>query len=132
MTKCKPDCFYYCKSTDSCDFYLITGERRGCSYNNCTRYLKKHRDRTALQDYNMKKTAQWSEKFTRMRTLYEEGKYDNDIAEMIGCHVLTVKRWRNREGLISQTARQKLNDMRIHNGADGEKSEKEERSTDIS
>lgn len=106
--KCKDDCYYYCSSTDTCDFMLITGERRGCSYNDCNRYTKVPRKNTALQDYQMKRTAQWNEKFERMRVLYNEGKFDKDIAQALGCTLNTVKRWRKREGLISQTDRQKI------------------------
>ena len=105
--KCKKDCLYYCKSTDTCDFYLMTGTRRGCSYNDCTRYVKLPRPNTALQDFCLKKSAQWNIKFNRMGVLYNEGKYDKEIADAVGCSVQTVKKWRKREGLVSQTERQK-------------------------
>lgn len=107
MMKCKKGCIYYGKSTDSCDYYLITGVRRGCSPDNCTRYTKGAKTNTALQDFNLKRTAQWNVKFKHMRILYNNGKYDKEIAEKIDCSVNTVKLWRKREGLISQTARQK-------------------------
>lgn len=107
MMKCKKGCIYYGKSTDSCDYYLITGVRRGCDPNECTRYTKGQKTNTALQDFNLKRTAQWNVKFKHMRILYNNGKYDKEIAEMIGCSVNTVKLWRKREGLISQKDRQK-------------------------
>ncbi len=106
--KCRKDCYYYAKSTDSCDFYLITGVRRGCSPEDCTRYLKAARkNEIALNLARNAKSEKWKQRYHEMYLLYKAGKYDKEIAEEIGCSVNTVKVWRKREGLISQTDRQK-------------------------
>lgn len=107
MLMCKKGCIYYGKGTDSCDFYLITGIRRGCDPNECTRYTKGEKKNTALQDFNLKRSQKWDVKFDIMKKLYLAGKYDKEIAEELKCAVNTVKLWRKRNGLVSQTDRQK-------------------------
>lgn len=106
--KCRKDCYYYGKSVGSCDFYLITGIRRGCSPDNCTRYLKDTRKNTvALNLARSARTEKLEAKYQQMLTLYREGKYDKEIAAEVGFHVNTVKVWRKHNGLISQTERQR-------------------------
>ena len=46
-------------------------------------------------------------KFEIMEKLYLAGKYDTEIAKELDCAVQTVKNWRKRNGIISQTDRQK-------------------------
>lgn len=55
----------------------------------------------------MKRSQKWAVKFEIMEKLYLVGKYDTEIAKELGCAVQTVKNWRKRNGLCSQTDRQK-------------------------
>ena len=106
--KCRKDCYYYGKSIDSCDFYLITGVRRGCSPDDCTRYLKDKRKNTL--PLNLARSAKAENCRVRrhqMLVLYNSGKNDREIAAEMGCHKHTVQMWRKHNGLVSQTERQK-------------------------
>lgn len=105
MNKCEK-CDYWCIHTETCDYLLRTGERRGCPIDGCTRYkpvekkkpkplqlptsplLKKPKELTAKQLQQKK-----------MRELYDAGKNDSEIAAIIGRTHQAVSQWRKTEGL---------------------------------
>ena len=47
----------------------------------------------------------------QMRQLWEQGLFDREIAEQLGCAERTVSTWRRREGLPSQRTRKKNDDI---------------------
>lgn len=102
MSKCT-ECHYGCTYTETCDFYLLTGNRRGCpAGNDCTRFVPRGAARRVLpvtlrRSIDNKRTT--DPRHATMLALYEQGLNDYRIAELTGISRDTVRRWRNREGL---------------------------------
>lgn len=55
MPKHCESCYYFGRTTDTCDFFYLTNERRGCPIDSCTRHAK--RDvRSRQQPDSMRRT----------------------------------------------------------------------------
>jgi hypothetical protein len=112
--KCRT-CHYYAYGSNTCDFYIITGERRGCPAGaDCTRW--EERGDISDRRLNLVRDVAFREKrghgldksfFNAMQSLYDEGMSDRAIARELRVHVHTVERWRKYEGLVSQVERRK-------------------------
>lgn len=113
-TKCL-GCYYYSGETQSCDFLLRTGMRRGCAPGyNCKRF--KDGVYTGPRPLEKEKPAKPSAKAVKIREreakcnqLWLEGMTDAQIAEELHCGVETVRQWRKKVGLPTQRER-KIND----------------------
>ena len=96
--KCEK-CYYQDGRVGSCDYFLVTGKRRGCSPKNCDKFKPKdkvgRRSSIALPcvrpETYIKRSA--------MRFLYDQGLHDRLIAEKIGCSKALVTQWRIKAGL---------------------------------
>ena len=99
MTKRCKGCQYYASYTDTCDFFLLTYQRRGCPPEQCTRYEPLGQDtvRSPLQARALirKQLVQREQ----MQKLYDQGLTDPDIARQIGVSGSTVCHWRHANGL---------------------------------
>lgn len=87
-TKCR-SCLYHGSRTDTCDYYLMTGQRRGCPVTDCIRYVGMSQ-------------ADESEIGKEFSALYEQGCSDSEISRMTGRSRWVVARWREKMGLPSQ------------------------------
>lgn len=95
MKNCR-GCIYrgYAGSIPICQYILFTHRCRPCpAGDGCT--VKT----TTKGEFDMKKA--WDE--TRARQLYEEGKSDLDIADMVGASVGAITAWRHRNRLKIKT-----------------------------
>lgn len=115
MSKCN-QCIYYCERTTSCDYYLITGERRGCSVENCEKYEKllcKRRPPSPVVSPAKPKEEKpkvWKPRKPRecakneaIKRLYYQGKTDQQIAAETGYCARNIWYWRHRRGLPSHS-----------------------------
>lgn len=102
MSKCW-DCFYFGKNTATCDFYLITGARRGYPAGNaCTRFTPRGdlRKQTVLVVKGSRPgRPRDDQRYQIVNALYKQGLDDYRIAELTGLHRNTIFKWRQREGL---------------------------------
>lgn len=120
----RTSCSFYGTNTNTCDYILITGQRRACPPGPlCTKYKPvngRHRKMPQLPTTFKKGN---SGLFTAFETMYEEGFSDQKIAEALGVSRDTVSRWRRNERLPSQATRKKI--MQAHaqlaNAMKGEK-----------
>lgn len=90
------DCIYYGIYLSNCDFYLETGDRRGCEAGKgCTRKvsngIQKEKKKIVLSDE--KKPIKNGKYEVRMQ-LYQKGLSDKDIAAILGVHTETIANWR--------------------------------------
>lgn len=99
MRRCN-GCLYHGVQTNSCDYLLITKERRGCSVDDCTRYLPSSTARRLVRYYAGLEDL--PEKDRKLLELYERGMNDGQIAEASGFHRKVVHHWRMKMGLPSQ------------------------------
>lgn len=102
MSKCW-NCYYYGRNTFTCDFYLITGARRGCPANACTRYTPrgKLRKQTLVVLKGSHKVD--NPRYRQLESLYRQGLNDAQIAELTGLCRNTVLKWRKGNGLPANT-----------------------------
>ena len=107
MSTCH-DCYYRDLYLNTCDFYLITGVRRGCpADDNCTRYLARNgQKRRGEMNIPGGKGVQ-GPMHKAMLALYNEGLNDVAIAEKVGCCSATVRRWRGKNCLPGYFGRPK-------------------------
>lgn len=102
MSKCW-DCFYFGKNTITCDFYLITGARRGCPVGDaCTRFTPRGdlRKQTVLVVKGSRPGRPRDDlRYQVVNSLYKQGLDDYRIAELTGFSRGTILNWRKREGL---------------------------------
>lgn len=95
LAGCK-GCIYLGHNSRTCDFYLMTGQRRGCpAGEDCTRRREKHRPGMKLDPDMAKK-------------LYRLNYGDELIAEKLGCRVDTVARWRMANNLPPGPKKKKM------------------------
>lgn len=116
MRKKCGSCYYYSRSSRSCDYLLITGETRDCPANACDVYLSrndKERPRIGVQVRRRKPKASKERpdeaqaesptpvKLTpsRLRELYKQGLGDEEIADLAGRSLQTILLWRRKAGL---------------------------------
>lgn len=101
MPQCKQtSCLYYSHRTDTCDYCLITSERRGCPVEGCTKFAPSKLAK-ALHEY-FAKGVPLSEGDMKILTLYEQGMSDAEIAKRISKSRKLVWHWRRKMGLPSQ------------------------------
>lgn len=109
----RTSCAYYATNTHTCDFYLITGKRRGCPAGPlCKRYkpVKARKREMPPLPSTFKKDR--SGLYTAFETMYEEGFSDREIAEALGVSRDTVSSWRRKERLPNQATRKQI--MQAH------------------
>lgn len=98
MYACKQfNCVYRSMITDTCDYYLITGQRRQSPAGHCERYVR--RESGACSGLNLDSAV--SE--ILMLDLYSSGLGDREIAAELGISAKTVRKWREREALPAQS-----------------------------
>lgn len=109
----RTSCAYYAANTNTCDYILITGQRRGCPGGPlCKKYKPlnaRHRKVPQLPS-TFKKDR--SGLYTAFETMYAEGFSDKQIADALGVSRDTVSSWRRKERLPSQATRKKI--MQAH------------------
>ena len=100
MRKCNK-CVYYCPRTSTCDYYIITGKRRGCSVDDCDKFkeLMCKRRPPAPQLAPKKPYTPRSPLAETFEILYKLGKSDYAIGKIVGCNRSNVARWRRKMGL---------------------------------
>ena len=103
------DCAFKGTNTDTCDYILVTGKRRGCPAGPlCIRYkpvTAKERKVSQLPS-TFKKDR--SGLFVAFQSLYEEGYSDQEIAADLSVSKETVARWRREERLPSRETRRQI------------------------
>ena len=98
MNKCYK-CPYFDRRLCTCDYLLITGERRGCSIADCEIYL--------FGKAKCEKKLKTDDNAERFAELYREGLMDTEIAERLGVTKLVVFRWRKQNNLPCNRYRNK-------------------------
>lgn len=109
----RTSCAYFGTNTHTCDYILITGQRRGCPGGRlCKRYkpLKARKREMPPLPTRFKKGSPGL--FVAFESMYEEGFSDVQIAEALGVSRDTVSGWRRKERLPSQATRKKI--MQAH------------------
>ena len=109
----RTSCAFYGTNTHTCDYILITGQRRGCPGGRlCERYkpLNARKRKVPQLPSTFKKDR--SGLYTAFETMYEEGFSDREIAEALGVSRDTVSSWRRKERLPNQATRKKI--MQAH------------------
>lgn len=112
------DCAYhgYAGGQVICEYILHTKKRRPCPVGpECTAFVRpdeavgKKRPRDIDPDYmwgdEKLKTREWDTE--RAKQLFEEGKTDLEIAEMVGTTKSAISVWRNRAGLARKRGTRK-------------------------
>lgn len=109
----RASCAFFGTNTKTCDFILITGQRRGCpAGRQCERYKPvnaRHRKVPQLPSTFKKER---SGLYTAFETMYAEGFSDKQIADALGVSRDTVSSWRRKERLPNQATRKKI--MQAH------------------
>lgn len=107
------DCAFKGTNTDTCDYILVTGKRRGCPAGPlCLRYKPvTAKERKVPQLPSTFKKDRYG-LYTAFETMYEEGFSDREIAEALGVSRDTVSKWRRKERRPSQATRKKI--MQAH------------------
>ena len=103
------DCAFKGTNTDTCDYILVTGKRRGCPAGPlCVRYKSvSARERKVPQLPSTFKKDR-SGLYTAFQSLYEEGFSDQEIAAALGVSKETVARWRRSERLPNRETRRQI------------------------
>ena len=98
---------YYRGHDGLCDFYLMTGIRRGCPPAHCTRWEPRDalQKQHAVTDRNKQYDPKTAGVRDRMLQLYKEGATDAQIAEATGKSVRTVEHWRHGLGFHANRTR---------------------------
>lgn len=99
------DCFFHSRRTDTCDYYIETGERRGCPAGCCDKYRPGSREGKAPGVPSAARESVGGSLFWAMWSLYLDGRSDSQIAGELNVSVNTVARWRRREMLPGRAAR---------------------------
>lgn len=94
--KCET-CLYHGRRTDSCDYILVTGERRGAPVKNCNRYAS-NKQAKELAAY-FARTGILRPSDEELLKLYEKGLNDAEIAVALGKSKALVARWRKKFGM---------------------------------
>ena len=107
------DCAFKGTNTDTCDYILVTGKRRGCPAGPlCLRYKPVTSKERKVPQLPSTFKKERSGLYTAFETMYEEGFSDVQIAEALGVSRDTVSNWRRKERLPSQATRKKI--MQAH------------------
>jgi len=111
MNKKCEKCDYWCIHTETCDYLLRTGERRGCPIDGCTRFKPIHTNKKFLfmpptsKKFDEPKSRREHSRLNKddMMPLYEQGMTDTQIARVTGICRKSVWIWRNKNGLPSNS-----------------------------
>lgn len=103
------DCAFKGTNTDTCDYLLITGKRRGCPAGPlCLRYKPVTAKERKVPQLPSTFKKDRSGLYTAFQSLYEEGYSDQEIAAALGVSKETVARWRRSERLPSRETRRQI------------------------
>lgn len=103
------DCAFKGTNTDTCDYLLITGKRRGCPAGPlCLRYKPVTAKERKVPQLPSTFKKDRSGLYTAFQSLYEEGYSDQEIAAALGVSRDTVTRWRRSERLPSRETRRQI------------------------
>ena len=103
------DCAYKGTNTDTCDYILVTGKRRGCPAGPlCIRYKPVNAKERNVPQLPSTFKKDRSGLFVAFQSLYEEGYSDQEIAAALGVSKETVARWRRSERLPSRETRRQI------------------------
>ena len=109
----RTSCAYFGTNTHTCDYILITGQRRGCPGGRlCERYKSVNARRRKVPQLPSTFKKERSGLYTAFDTMYEEGFSDKQIADALGVSRDTVSKWRRKERLPNQATRKKI--MQAH------------------
>ena len=93
-------CLYHGYRTATCDYLLITGHRRGCPVEGCTKYASSKRARELSKSYDELNGSRPSDE--ELLKLYEQGLSDTEIAAVFGKSKTLAAHWRRKYGLPAQ------------------------------
>ena len=103
------DCAFKGTNTDTCDYILVTGKRRGCPAGPlCLRYKPVTVKERKVPQLPSAFKKDRSGLFVAFQSLYEEGYSDQEIAAALGVSKETVARWRRGERLPSRETRRQI------------------------
>ena len=103
------DCAYKGTNTDTCDYILVTGKRRGCPAGPlCLRYKPVTAKERKVPQLPSTFKKDRSGLFVAFQSLYEEGYSDQEISAALGVSKETVARWRRGERLPSRETRRQI------------------------
>lgn len=103
------DCAFKGTNTDTCDYILVTGKRRGCPAGPlCLRYKPVTAKERKVPQLPSTFKKDRSGLFVAFQSLYEEGYSDQEIAADLGVSKETVARWRRSELLPSRETRRQI------------------------
>lgn len=97
--KCKR-CLYHTERDDLCNYILITGHRRGCSVENCDKFVENACGRAVTDHYAGASSLSATDRM--LLDLYESGLSDRQIGELSGFSRHIIRHWRNKMGLPSR------------------------------
>ena len=83
---------------------LITGTRRGCLVEDCTKYVPNSSVQRLVKYYAG--VGELTEKDRQILELYEHGMNDSQIGRALDCRRQLIADWRAKMGLPSQYGRQ--------------------------
>ena len=94
MSKCK-SCYFHDLTVGSCDYFLLTGVRRGCELGLCNKWTPRAKRRAGFELPGEGQTESRRERvYTAMWALYDQDLNDSQIAELIGYSSEAVAKWR--------------------------------------
>ena len=103
------DCAYKGTNTDTCDYILVTGKRRGCPAGPlCLRYKPVTAKERKVPQLPSTFKKDRSGLYIAFQSLYEEGYSDQEISAALGVSKETVSRWRRSERLPSRETRRQI------------------------
>lgn len=93
-------CLYHGYRTDTCDYMLITGRRRGVPVKDCNRYASNKQAKKLAAYFAGRGGLKPSDE--EMLKLYNQGATDVEMAAIIGKSRILVAHWRRKLGLAAQ------------------------------
>jgi DNA-binding CsgD family transcriptional regulator len=91
---------YHGYRTATCDYLLITGHRRGCPVEGCTKHASSKRAQELSKHYAGLDGMRPSDE--ELLKLYEQGLSDTEIAAVFGKSKTLAAHWRRKYGLPAQ------------------------------
>ena len=103
------DCAFKGTNTDTCDYILVTGKRRGCPAGPlCLRYKPVTAKERKVPQLPSTFKKDRSGLFIAFQSLYEEDYSDQEIAADLGVSKEIVGRWRRSERLPGRETRRQI------------------------
>ena len=93
-------CLYHGYRTDTCDYMLITGRRRGVPVDSCTKHESTKRARALSRYFAGLGGVKPSDE--ELIKLYGQGVSDVELAAALGKSRTLVAHWRRKLGLAAQ------------------------------